>query len=186
MTTESKITGESFSEFSFPGKSIARHWQMVTVKWVKGITINKSTKERKTDNIRPEKGTEERGKCTNGRERKLLFKKYFPFGTSRRSKNVFLPATVSLIWPMLRSGKITFPAITWWWVRIIFIGTTPGVVIAHWIRPRQPSCGPGFESSAQHFFSLYSQSLKNICYWFEKRTKIIEERSGKTHVKNST
>ena len=103
-----------------------------------------------------------------------------------RKRTFFLPATISLIWPMLRSGKITFPAITWWWARIIFIGTTPGAVIAQWIRPRQPSCGPGFESSAQHFFSLYSQSLKNICYWFEKRTKIIEERSGKTHVKNST
>ena len=25
MTTESKLTRESFSEFSFPGKSIARH-----------------------------------------------------------------------------------------------------------------------------------------------------------------
>ena len=44
-------------------------------------------------------------------------------------------------------------------------------LIAHWIFLQLPSCGPGFESQANHL-RYFSQILYYTCHCIEKRTKI--------------
>ena len=51
--------------------------------------------------------------------------------------------------------------------------------IAPGIRLHPSSCGPGFESNAQHlrFFNLHCWNWYNICYWKVERTKINKKSS---------
>ena len=61
------------------------------------------------------------------------------------------------------------------------VGAAP---IAQWIRPRVPSCRPGFESQAHHLCFFQFKLFKlYICHlnWNVKRTKINKKRPGLAH-----